>query len=333
MTDALVLGAGMVGVGTALALQAQGFSVTLADRSAPGRETSFGNAGIIQVEAVEPYELPRDPVKLARLALGLDNAVNYHWSALPGLAGPLWRYFLNSAPARHRAFSQHYARLVQRSLADHAPLIAAAGAEALIQRKGYRQGYRSLQVFEVAVQHALRLRADYGVAVDLLDSSALAQAEPNLLRPMAGALHWTQSWTCSDPGALVSAYARLFESRGGRVVVEDAESLVRSGSGWAIGKGADRVEAAHAVVALGPWSAQTLRGFGLRVPMVGKRGYHRHFRLAKTLSMPLYDTDYATVLCPMAAGLRITSGAELARMGAAATPRRRAIPFPTRSEN
>lgn len=65
-------------------------------------------------------------MKLARLALGLDNAVNYHWSALPGLAGPLWRYFLNSAPARHRAFSQHYARLVQRSLADHAPLIAAA---------------------------------------------------------------------------------------------------------------------------------------------------------------------------------------------------------------
>lgn len=55
MTDALVLGAGMVGVGTALALQAQGFSVTLADRSAPGRETSFGNAGIIQVEAVEPW--------------------------------------------------------------------------------------------------------------------------------------------------------------------------------------------------------------------------------------------------------------------------------------
>lgn len=50
-------------------------------------------------------------------------------------------------------------------------------------------------------------------------------------------------------------------------------------------------------------------------PMVGKCGYHRHFRLAKTLSMPLYDTDYATVLCPMAAGLRITSGAELARDG------------------
>lgn len=321
MKDALVLGAGMVGVGTALALQAQGFAVTLVDKSAPGRETSFGNAGIIQVEAVEPYELPRDPRKLARFALGLDNAVNYHPLALPAMVGPLWRYFLNSAPARHRAVSQHYARLVQRSLRDHAPLIAASGAEGLIQRKGYHQAYRTQKSFAAAVHHATRLQAEYGVHVDVLDSAALARAEPALLRPLTGALHWTQSWTSADPGALVAAYARLFESRGGHVQTADALSLARSGSGWAIGKGSERTEAAHAVVALGPWSPRLLRAFGLSIPMLGKRGYHRHFRLERPLTMPLYDTANAAVLCPMAQGLRITSGAELARMDAPATPR------------
>ena len=54
MSEILVLGAGMVGVSTALALQARGHEVTLADRRAPGQETSYGNAGVIQVEAAEP---------------------------------------------------------------------------------------------------------------------------------------------------------------------------------------------------------------------------------------------------------------------------------------
>ncbi|WP_374253764.1 FAD-dependent oxidoreductase [Acinetobacter brisouii] len=44
----------MVGICTAIHLQQQGFAVTVIDQSAPGTETSYGNAGIIQTEAVEP---------------------------------------------------------------------------------------------------------------------------------------------------------------------------------------------------------------------------------------------------------------------------------------
>ena len=56
----VVLGAGMVGVSIAWQLQKRGYQVTLVDRRQPGRETSFGNAGIIQREAVRPYPFPRD---------------------------------------------------------------------------------------------------------------------------------------------------------------------------------------------------------------------------------------------------------------------------------
>ncbi|OYW31226.1 MAG: hypothetical protein B7Z45_10610 [Azorhizobium sp. 12-66-6] len=45
-TDVVVLGAGMVGVSTALSLRRKGLSVALIDRRAPGEETSFGNAGL-----------------------------------------------------------------------------------------------------------------------------------------------------------------------------------------------------------------------------------------------------------------------------------------------
>ena len=44
-TDAIVLGAGIVGISAALHLVKRGLSVALVDRRAPGEETSYGNTG------------------------------------------------------------------------------------------------------------------------------------------------------------------------------------------------------------------------------------------------------------------------------------------------
>ncbi|SFV16048.1 FAD dependent oxidoreductase [Methylobacterium sp. 174MFSha1.1] len=54
--------------------------------------------------------------------------------------------------------------------------------------------------------------------------------------------------------------------------------------------------------------------------MVRKRGYHRHWRPARTLELPLLDAQNGYVLAPMAAGLRLTTGAELAGPEAATGP-------------
>ena len=91
MTDVIVLGAGIVGVSVAVHLQRRGRNVLLVDRKAPGRETSYGNAGIIQREGVRPRAFPRDLATLWRYATnqGLDS--RYDLDALPGYASPLTR--------------------------------------------------------------------------------------------------------------------------------------------------------------------------------------------------------------------------------------------------
>lgn len=72
MRSAIILGAGMAGVGTALHLQRLGWSVALVAQ-APGRGTSYGNAGIIQNEAVEPYPMPRDRAALFAIRNGSEQ--------------------------------------------------------------------------------------------------------------------------------------------------------------------------------------------------------------------------------------------------------------------
>ena len=48
----LVVGGGIVGVCNALALQQAGHQVSLIDRGTPGRETSYGNAGVLSESSV-----------------------------------------------------------------------------------------------------------------------------------------------------------------------------------------------------------------------------------------------------------------------------------------
>jgi len=43
----VMLGAGIVGICTALSLLDRGVPVTLIDKGAPGQETSLGNAGVV----------------------------------------------------------------------------------------------------------------------------------------------------------------------------------------------------------------------------------------------------------------------------------------------
>ncbi|PKO66629.1 MAG: amino acid dehydrogenase [Betaproteobacteria bacterium HGW-Betaproteobacteria-16] len=316
----VVLGAGMIGTCTALHLAMRGHAVTLVDRREPGRETSYGNAGLIQREAVEPYAFPRHLGTLARVALKRGADVNYHFGALAGLARPLARYWAYSQPHRHAVISQAYARLIEHSTLEHAPLIEQAGADDLVQRDGYRFVFRSADTLRQASDKARALEQSHGLRHTVLGSDALAAAEPALRTRLAGAIHWHDTWAVSDPGALVGRYADLFVKQGGRFAQGDAASLSPTASGWQVRTEEGTLDAEHAVVALGPWSDTLLRQLGYRYPLFIKRGYHRHYRGAEAPRLAMYDVDRGLVLAPMKQGVRITTGAEFARLGALPTP-------------
>src|ERR1700720_1685916 len=113
--DTVVLGAGIVGVCVAVHLQKRGHAVALVDRKQPGNETSFGNAGLIQREGVYPYAFPRELGTLLGYARNRSPDVRYHTGAMPQLAPYLYRYWWNSAPARHAALARSYATLIAHS--------------------------------------------------------------------------------------------------------------------------------------------------------------------------------------------------------------------------
>ncbi len=310
----------MVGVSIALHLQRRGRNVLLVDRRTPGEETSHGNAGIIQREAVRPHAFPHQLRELARIGLNQSLAARYDLTALPALAGPLLRYWWHSAPQRYQRISAEYATLIAHAVSEHAPLIAEAGADELVRRDGFVLLFRSARSRDKAFAAAAGDRRNFGVESRELDGAALRHLEPALQQEMAGALHWTDPWTVRDPGALVRAYAELFTAAGGQFANGDAATLTQSGAGWHLETADGPQSAGEVVLALGPWAAAATRRLGYRLPLFVKRGYHREYArgAGAELQRPVYDADVGYLLVPVRRGIRLTSGAEFAAQEAPA---------------
>jgi D-amino-acid dehydrogenase len=319
--DVVVLGAGIVGVSIALHMQKRGRAVALLDRRGAGAETSFGNAGLIQREAVYPYGFPHDFGALARYARNRTIDAHYHLSALPTIAPFLWKYWRNSGARRHEEIARHYAKLIERCVDEHEALIAESGAGDLIRRDGWIKVYRTQKERDKAFAEAERLK-DFGVAYRTLGAADLEREEPHLATGLAGGIHWTQPIATRWPQSLVRSYLALFEKLGGRSLQGDARTLSASGSGWSMHTGEGLVEAGAAVIALGPWADVVTKTLGYDLPLAVKRGYHMHYRAGGNaqLNHAVLDAERGYMLAPMERGIRLTTGAEFALRDAPRTP-------------
>ena len=320
-TDAIVLGAGVVGTSIALHLVKRGLSVALIDRAGVGEQTSYGNAGIIEGNTVFPPAFPTDPGALLRIALKRAGEANYHLSFLPQALPWLLAFRAASRPDRLAENSRLIRPLFAQAVAEHETLMAESGATQFLRKTGWLKVYRSERSFK-ALQGEFDLAAQFGLPLQSLDTAAAQALEPSLKPVFAHAVFWPQAASVSNPLGLTRAYAARLAALGGITLSGDARSLHRAGQGWRVETNEGGVDAREVVVALGPWAGDLLAPLGLRLPLMVKRGYHRHFHAQGNagLSRPVLDAGVGYVITPMQQGIRMTTGVEFAARDAPPSP-------------
>jgi D-amino-acid dehydrogenase len=320
-SDVIVLGAGIVGTSIAVHLAQKGLAVALIDRGGPGEATSYGNTGIIEGNTIFPAAFPSDFRELMRIALKRSPIANYHLAFLPKIAPWLLAFRAASRPERLVETAHLMRPLLARAVAEHEAMAAASGAERYLRHTGWLKLYRTDKSF-AGVASELELAKELGIANVPLDAEAARALEPSLAPVFRHAVHWTGAVSVSNPLALTRAYAARYAALGGLSFAGDARTLHRNGANWRVDTAAGALDAPNVVVALGPWLKDVLDPLGLKLPLVVKRGYHRHFRAEgnAALSRPVLDTDNGYVLAPMEQGIRLTTGVEFAARDAKPTP-------------
>jgi D-amino-acid dehydrogenase len=320
-TDVVVLGAGIVGTSIALHLVKRGRSVTLLDRQAPGEGTSYGNAGVIEGNTLLPHPFPDRMGAVLRVALKRATDANYHLSFLPHVAPWLLTYRANSAIERRIIFANRMRPLFAASLPEHEALMLESSATRYLRKEGWLKVYRTEAAY-AATARERALADEFGLPHHDLDRGGVLALEPSLAPVIANGIHWPRAASVTNPLALTRAYVARFTALGGVVLTGNARTLHRADGRWRVDTDAGALDAAEAVIALGPWAPDVLEPLGIKLPLAVKRGYHRHFRPRGNAGLvrPVVDAELGYCVAPMEQGLRLTTGAEFADRDAPATP-------------
>jgi D-amino-acid dehydrogenase len=311
-SDIIVIGAGIIGVTCALALQRDGHRVRILDRKGVAAEASRGNAGAFAFSDVEPLATPgilRKAPKWLLDPLGPLSIPPAH--ALPLLPWML-RFWRASWQDRYAAAVAAQAGLMHHSRAALERLIGQAAGEALMRREGQLQVYEGEAAYRASLP-AWELRRQHGVRFDLLQSpGALAEIQPGL-SPRFTHAGYTPDWMNTvDPAQWTEHLAQQFVAAGGVIEMADIRALRQVEGGIEIETATGKTRADQVVLAAGAWSHLLARTLGDRIPLETERGYNTTFPTAGfDLRTHLTFADHGFVVSKIGEGLRVGGAVEL----------------------
>ena len=272
-----VIGCGIVGVSSAIALLKAGHRVTLLEPGNPGGEqaASYGNGAWLSPASIVPMSMPGLWRKVPGYLLDPEGPLVIRLSHLPRLAPWLLRFLMAGSTVQK---VERTARALSGLLGDaprrHLALAAEAGKPDLIRQDGLLYAYPDRAAF-AADALGWRLRRDNGVARRELEGEALHAFEPALSgRYQFGALV-EAGGHCLDPGCYVAALARHARALGAvQMPVRAMGFVVAGGRLTAVATDEGTLPCDRAVIAAGIRSRALAAQAGDRIPLESERGYH-----------------------------------------------------------
>lgn len=310
----IVIGGGIVGVAAALQLQLDGHQVRLIDRQQPGRETSYGNAGVLSDSSVVVLNNPGLIKALPKLLLNRSNGLRYSLFFVLRRFGWFVRFLAHCRPSHVKHAAYALRALLQLSLGQHKEWIKAAGVDHLLRHGGgWFKLFRTEKGFANYAAEMAIMR-EVGVSFSIFDREQIRQIEPGLEPIYYKGVLMDETCAVSSPADLTDAYLALFKAAGGVVDCVTVTGLARGNDGWQVrGDQDSSFHSDDVVLAAGAWSAEIACWLGYDIPMAWERGYHLHFEAGDqpVVTRPILDVEGGFVVAPMRQGLRVTSGVEL----------------------
>lgn len=317
----LVIGGGLIGLACALHLQRTGMTVTVLEPQEKPQGASWGNAGHIAVEQVQPLASPAMISGVLRRlyprgALGLPVRQIGSW-------GPFALKLLRaSTPARFAAGTTALSALLAEAMPAWQRICDLTGAAHLLRQDGHFVAWESEAT--AAKGRAHWLATDIGSA-SVRDATPDELAAIRSLAPkgdVAGAVRFAGSGQITDLGALADALRAALVAAGGTVRNAQVDGVhVEGSTAFAMVSG-ERFTADHIVLSAGAASAELLRTMGARIPLIAERGYHIQSPQSRWPAEmpPVAFEDRSMIVTRFAGGLRAASFIEFAARDAPPDP-------------
>lgn len=318
-----ILGAGIVGLSTAIFLQEAGYKVTLIDKEAPGMGTSFGNAGLFADYARLPFAKFAMMRKMPGMLLDKTSPLSMQSSYLPSLMPYGWEFFKACFPTKYAQGKAAMKSLQEHTQLTDQTLLNLTNAQRLIKSGGCLGLFATEDNYALARNGDLQERREQGVNLEFLSAKQVHDLEPDLADFHAGGVFYPDTRFTVSPLELSRHYAQHFSKNGG-IILQDKVLAVSPNDNEVLVRLSDSIATYdQVVVCTGTASKGILAQLGVKVPLVSERGYHLTLDIGeKSLSRPVGWLDKAVFLTPMEGGVRLAGTAEFASVDAPLNPQR-----------
>lgn len=313
----LIVGAGIIGICTAIRLAERGEAVTVIDRTGICEETSSGNAAAFAFSDVLPLAHKGMIRNLPKWLADPLGPLSIPPSYMPRLAPWLFRFWRAGRASVYEPALAAQAGLMKLAEAEWMALMDESGTRAMLREDGSLELYESEAEFTSALP-GWAARRRFGIEFRHVGGEELAALQPGLSAQFVKGT-FVPGWkTVADPkllGQALWAHAERLgaQFRRGMVTAIEAGS---AGARITLGDGGT-LSASRLVIAAGAWSQRLARQLGERIPLETERGYNTTLPVdAFDVRRQLIFSGHGFVITPLETGLRIGGAVELAGLDA-----------------
>ena len=270
--DIAIIGGGVIGVACAVELARRGAEVTVLERDRVGHGCSYGNAGWLTPSQAVPLANPSMLLKSFKWMLDPESPLYIQPRLDPAFLRWLVEFLLAS---RKGKFERGAAALVElcRVSVDLWEEVARRSPEPFgFERHGLLAVYEKAASLEAA-KPGIDLVCQSGVRAERWTADEVRGREPAVVGPQVGGYFYPDDAHC-EPYAAVQALEREARALGVRFLEETEVFRISHGaSRWQLATTTGEVRAEQVVIATGPWSESLGKMLGMRLPVIGAKGY------------------------------------------------------------
>jgi len=328
MEQVSIIGAGIVGMCTAVALQQRGVRVRVIDEREPGTGTSFGNAGLVSIDSCIPIAMPGMLRSVPRWLSDPQGPLSVRPAYLPNATPWLMKWIRSGASVKRvSAISAALRQLHHGAMEKYRMLLGPENFSQAIHVTGQLHVWESLRKSPGDLL-ADRLRAEQGIVAQDLEGEEIFDLVPGMSRAVRRAQLYADSGYAANPYLLVQQLLSTFAANGGEFVRQKVNGVSRlpDGKGYRIITACSDLHASLLVLCTGAWTRRILDGLNIAVPLETERGYHVAFeRSALDVPMPVMHKERAFGVTPMVDNIRVAGFVEIAGLDAAPDMAREAV--------